>query len=178
MTASVKPANSPLLAERLENLRFQVVASDAARALARVVGANVKAARLEKGLNGRELADEIKKLDPERAPVPQRVSDWERGVQKPDDRYLRSLSQILEKPIAWFYADHQAEVEGDGAPDLIADLNGSAASEQLDRIEAELIRLRQAVAALVAGELERANRLTGPPPRRRGHGGNRPPEAS
>lgn len=131
MSANVKPANSPLLATRLERLRLQAVASDAAKALARLVGANIRTARLEKGLNGRQLAEALKDLDPRRAPVPQRVSDWERGVQKPDDGYLGMLSEVLGHPVAWFYTDHAA---ADETPDLLDELG----PHRLERMEQEL----------------------------------------
>lgn len=84
------------------------------------------------------------------------------------------LAKILQTTPDYIeYGDREQDEE---TPDLLESLNGSA-SEQLDRIEEELQRLRRAIAALVAGELERAARLTAPPRRRRGRGGNPPPAA-
>ena len=104
MSAIVKPASSPLLADRLARLRLQVMAGE----LAALVGRNIRAARLARPdrPNQRQLAEEIRKLDPQMAAQNTTVSEWERGIRKPDDRYMPLLSKVLERPVDWFYRDH------------------------------------------------------------------------
>lgn len=132
MAAIVKSARSPVLAARLKRLRFQVMEAD----LAVLVGRNIRAARLAHSdrPNGRELAEMLKEVDPQRAPNHQRVSDWERGVQKPDDRYMKALARVLDRPIDWFYRDH-AEASSE-TPEPLSPSGAAAAT--LDTIQAAL----------------------------------------
>lgn len=131
MSASGRPSkrrrSNPLLAERLERLRLQAMASE----LAGVVGRNIAAARTEKGIGTqRELAALLSKEDPEMAPSNTRVSVWERGEEKPGDRYMRSLVKVLDKSTDWFYTDHQKPDKSE-TPDPFA----AEAATQQDRIE-------------------------------------------
>lgn len=71
------------------------------RNLALIVGANLRAARDSLSLTQRELAQSVGgKTDA------QRISDWERGVNRPSDLNLVRLARILERDLAWFYTDH------------------------------------------------------------------------
>lgn len=142
MTASSKttiptPAN-PLLAERLERLRLQIVAAE----LAKIVGRNIQAARLEKGIRTqRALADMIRKCDPEMAAGNTRVSIWERGAETPSARYLQALTRVLDKNPDWFYTDHSKEA----TPEPFTPNIGRSTDGQLDRIEEKIDRLLKLV---------------------------------
>ncbi len=91
------------------------------------IGAQMRARREELCLNQREVADRIN--------VPavsnQRISDWERGVYRPSERYLPKIAEALETDVSYFYTAPARETP---------DLNGalSAHPSQLDRIEAKL----------------------------------------
>lgn len=151
------PTN-PLLAERLERLRLQVVASE----LATLVGRNIKAARLEKGIRTqRELGEKIREVEPEMAAGNTRVSIWERGAETPSDRYLQALSQVLDKTADWFYTDHRKEQK---TPDLLAVPSPEPlVGTQLNRIEEDLAVilgvLEQQVGADVVGAVREERRL-------------------
>jgi transcriptional regulator with XRE-family HTH domain len=95
------------------------------------VGRRMRTRREELGLNQRELAANI----PSDAVDNQRISDWERGVNKPSDRYMEQVAEALGKPVAWFYEDDEpAET-----PDLMSALGADAKERnQLDHIEAKL----------------------------------------
>jgi transcriptional regulator with XRE-family HTH domain len=99
--------------------------------LASRIGARIREAREDLGINQRQLADRI----PSDAVNNQRVSDWERGVNKPSDRYMKMIATALDRPVGWFYTEAPA-----GTPDLMEALNGNGPS-QLDRIEEKLDRL-------------------------------------
>lgn len=131
--------------------------------LAGIVGRNIRLARREQGrYNQREFAEEIRNRDPRLATSNQRASDWERGVQKPSDRHMKLVAEVLEKPVAWFYEEH-GDLE-EGAPDLFA--RDEPDPEALARIEFKqdviLGILEQqvgaAVLAAVREELGRARR--------------------
>lgn len=134
-TATPRRAN-PLLAERLERLRLQVVASE----LATIVGRNIAAARIEKGINTqRGLSEKIREAAPEMAAGNTRVSVWERGAEKPSDRYMDVLTQVLGKPTDWFYTDHDKPEE---TPDLIAEVPAvKDEPEWVGRLEDKLDRV-------------------------------------
>lgn len=65
-----------------------------------MVGANIRSARLGAGLTQSELAGAVGGIQV------MAVSNWERGVNRPNDVNLVMLSQVLGQPVAWFYADH------------------------------------------------------------------------
>lgn len=95
MAASVKVANGMATTNRLDALRLRLVAGETAQE----IGARIRVRRLELGLNQRELADQI----PEPSVGNQRISDWERGVHQPSERYLRMLASALKVEVAYFY---------------------------------------------------------------------------
>lgn len=104
--------------------------------LARQIGARIRQRREELHLNQGQLAARFDSG----AINNQRISDWERGVHKPSERYMEKLAEILERDISWFYeADRPA-----GTPDLLGALSPADAT-QLDRIEAKLDYLLQEV---------------------------------
>lgn len=71
------------------------------RNLAHIVGSNLRAAREALDLTQRELALRLGgKTDG------QRISDWERGVNRPSDLSLVALADALQRDVAWFYTDH------------------------------------------------------------------------
>lgn len=72
-----------------------------ANGIARLVGANIRAARKAADLKQRELAAALDIS-------PQHLSDWERGDYKPSDTNLLRLASALEKEFAWFFVDRQA----------------------------------------------------------------------
>jgi transcriptional regulator with XRE-family HTH domain len=108
--------------------------------LAALVGRRIRARRKELHLKQRELAT----LIPSDAVDNQRVSDWERGVNKPSDRYMEQIAEVLDRPVAWFYEDDEP-----ATPDLMAVLpNGNGHEAQLDRMERTLDAMRQDVSDL------------------------------
>lgn len=102
--------------------------------LAVTIGRRIAARRTEMKLTQGALAAKVGSD----AVNNQRISDWERGVNKPSDRYMQEIADALERPVAWFFEDGQAET-----PDLMAALpsNSDTSSTQLDRIERKLDRL-------------------------------------
>ena len=96
----------------------------------RRIGARIRERRVKLGLKQKELAALI---DPDGATGVdgQRISDWERGVNKPSDRYWPGLVEALGRPLAWF---HAAEVD-EAMPDLDEILTSS---ERIERLEAKL----------------------------------------
>lgn len=135
MAASVNPGSNLGTKSRLNALRLQFMA----RQMASLVGARIKQRRLELGLKQRQLADLV---DPTGAIDNQRISDWERGVHTPSDRYMSALSVALERPVSWFY-----EQEKGPTPDL----SDNGGQSQLDRIEAELAKMRDDITKLSTG---------------------------
>lgn len=114
------------------------------------VGRRIRQRREEMALKQRQLADLI---DPTGAIDNQRVSDWERGVNHPSERYMAAIAKALERPVAWFYED---EAAGPGpTPELFG-------VTQLDRIEKALQGLTSQVAVLSSQIDEIRKRL--PPP--------------
>jgi transcriptional regulator with XRE-family HTH domain len=95
------------------------------------IGRRLAQARNDLGLKQREVAARMG-IDP---PLDaQRISDWERGVNKPSERHMQALADALGKDVSWFYEDPDAAP----APDLVGVLSGAP---RLDRIEAKLDRL-------------------------------------
>lgn len=107
--------------------------------MARQVGARIAQARKEKKWTQRQVADA---MDVKPSIDKSRISEWERGVHIPNERYMNLIAKALEHEVAWFYA------EDDETPDLVATLNGDV--DQLDRIEAKLDALKEWVSELLA----------------------------
>jgi transcriptional regulator with XRE-family HTH domain len=147
MTTSVKSATSATTTERLARLRLQLVAGE----LGARVGARIRSLRQQRGLNQRELADKIG--DP--AVSNQHVSNWERGVYRPSDRYLGKIAAALDVDIAELMAPDRSPE--DRTPDLMGALKTDDDS-RLGRIEARLdevlMMLRAAEAQRLAWEAE------------------------
>jgi transcriptional regulator with XRE-family HTH domain len=126
MPASVKSATNFGTTDRLAALRLQLMAGE----LARQIGERIRQRRTELGLNQGDLAALIGST----AVNNQRISDWERGVNKPSERYMEELAVALERDVSWFYSGDVSPT-----PDLMAALPGT--ENQLDRIEAKLDQL-------------------------------------
>lgn len=77
--------------------------SGQANGLAGILGANIRRAREGAGLTQQELANRLGGKT-----NGQRISDWERGYNRPNDTNLLLLAEKLERPFAWFYTDHDA----------------------------------------------------------------------
>lgn len=92
--------------------------------LSKHVGTRIRQARLEMGLRTqRELAQRFAND----AVNNQRISDWERGVNRPSERYMHELAQITGKDVSWFYFTPPVpEPPEDGGDEHVP---------QLDRIE-------------------------------------------
>ncbi len=146
----------------VERLRFQLVAAEF---LVRM-GARIERQRKERGLSRADLA----RLLPGKVNENQ-IYRWERGKHQPNPDTLQALADALEVDVAELLAPEPAE---QATPDLVKSLNGPL-DERLDRIEADLARVLQAIGALAALE---ARRQEAPSSRRRRRGGNPPPAAS
>jgi transcriptional regulator with XRE-family HTH domain len=147
MAASVKLPTDFGTTDRLGALRLQLMAGE----LASRIGARIREAREDSGINQRQLADRI----PSDAVNNQRVSDWERGVNKPSDRYMKMIATALDRPVGWFYSEAPADT-----PDLMETLNGNGPS-QLDRIEEKLDGLLEELNRTVAARDEALAGLRG-----------------
>jgi transcriptional regulator with XRE-family HTH domain len=118
--------------------------------IAAQIGRRIRQRRLELGWNQRQLAERI----PESAVDNQRVSDWERGVNRPSERYLPLLSEVLNRPVSWFYEpDEPPQPEIDPVERLVA------IEAKLDRV-IEILLARGGVALMESGarELEAVGR--------------------
>jgi transcriptional regulator with XRE-family HTH domain len=151
MSATVKSASSPVLPARLENLRFRVMAG----ALAVLVGRNIRLAREQADLNQRELAQKIE--DP--AASNTAVSEWERGVRRPSDRYLPLIADALDKPVEWFMQDHDMPT-----PDLslVPSDPRPGTEERISQLEDQIRLLRAEIEANAAEVLRRIDALRQP----------------
>lgn len=116
MSASVKSIRNFGTKNRHDSLRLQLMATE----MSRQVGRRIRQRRLEMNLKQRQLADLLESD----AVDGQRVSDWERGVNQPSERYLKMLAAVMDRDVAWFY---EKETE---TPDLLA---GQADGSQRDR---------------------------------------------
>lgn len=77
----------------------------AATPLAALVGRNIRRARRYADLTQGELAAQVG------VSSLMAISRWERGEHRPSDESLVKLSQILGRDIAWFYAEHEVDLE-------------------------------------------------------------------
>lgn len=76
--------------------------SDRNMSLSATFGRNLRTARESAGYTQSELARTLGTGD-------MRVSDWERGKHRPNDEYLERLSRVLDRPVHWFFAEHNGE---------------------------------------------------------------------
>jgi transcriptional regulator with XRE-family HTH domain len=134
MTASVKPLRNFGTKNRLDALRVQLMAGE----ISIRIGQRIREARRGLGLNQRELAvkiNEIAEQDGVATPIDnQRISDWERGVNKPSERYMALLASALDKKMSWFW-----EVPGQETPDPFAKVSS------VDQVEGGFEEFRQHV---------------------------------
>jgi transcriptional regulator with XRE-family HTH domain len=67
------------------------------------VGSRIRQRRQELGLMQRQVAERMAST----AASYQHISDWERGVSKPSDRYLPELADALETSPAFFFEEQE-----------------------------------------------------------------------
>lgn len=72
-------------------------------AISAVIGRNVRTARTAAGFTQGGLAREL-------GVESMRVSNWERGINRPNDDNLGRLSAILGQDVPWFFTDHKEPV--------------------------------------------------------------------
>jgi transcriptional regulator with XRE-family HTH domain len=99
------------------------------------LGDRIRAARAELGWKQKHLAAEVRV-------EPITVSRWERGATTPDLQTLRVVAGATGKPLAYFVSG-EASMPATGSVEAIARME-----DALERIEAELARLSDAVDAL------------------------------
>lgn len=85
----------------------RVAPSNASRSLATILGANIRAARVRRGLTQGALASAVGVSDL------MVVSKWERGVYRPSDENLLALARELGHPLPWFVTDHEQSSSDD-----------------------------------------------------------------
>jgi transcriptional regulator with XRE-family HTH domain len=79
----------------------------AATLIDQMVGARMKAARRERGLNQEEFASRL-------GVTFQQIQKYERGVNRVSASRLFKASQILSKPVDWFFADQASRPKVSG----------------------------------------------------------------
>lgn len=80
----------------------QIVASQTPRQLKTIIAANLRAARAEKRVKQRDVAQA---LDTD----VMSISRWERGLHQPADATLFQLADFYDRDYVWFLTDHQRE---------------------------------------------------------------------
>lgn len=144
MTVTVKASRNLGTKNRLEVLRVQLVAGE----MAKQIGERIRQARMDAGFHRqRDLADKIEDIAREEgADVPidnQRISDWERGVNKPSDRYMELLAKAVGRDVGWFYGrDKRATPDLFPVTEQLDDVDAKF-SERVDEIEARLERIER-----------------------------------
>jgi len=105
MAACVKTASDSVATKRLDALRVQLMAGRKPAG----VGHRIRQARRDLDLTQREVAAQL-------GVDIARLSEWERDVHLPSARRMEELSDVLRRPVAWFYE------KDDTPPDLMATL--------------------------------------------------------
>jgi transcriptional regulator with XRE-family HTH domain len=72
------------------------------RQIKQIVGENIRVRRDELGLTRRELG---RRIDADQT----MIYKWEKGLHRPEDRYLSVLSLELGVDLAWLLTDHSDE---------------------------------------------------------------------
>lgn len=123
------------------------------------IGARIRARRDELGLTQKQVARAMNEAaaddDQQSAADAQRVSDWERGYNKPSERYLRQLVAALQVPDLTYFFEEPEQ------PDVLASLapaNGDQA-DLLGRLIAIEKKLDQLALDTEARDLEVQRRL-------------------
>lgn len=132
---TVKGATNFGIDERLERLRLQVVVTE----MGRRIGSRIRQRRTELGLTQKQVAKCIR-ADFDK----QRISDWERGANIPNEANFAALVTALEVPdVSYFYEEAEqpdvldALASANGhPPDLAAQLVGI--TNRLDSIDRRL----------------------------------------
>jgi len=100
------------------------------------LGNRIRTARAERGWKQKHLAAEVRV-------EPITISRWERGATTPDLETLRLVAAATGKPVAYFVSGEASLPAESGAAEAIGRIE-----DALERIEAELARLSDAVEAL------------------------------
>lgn len=138
MIGTVKARTQVGIDERRTALRLQLMATD----VSKLFGQRMRFRREELHLKQREVADRIRAEAPERACDKQRVSDWERGLNLPDDDYKEAIVTALEVDgLGYFFQPLGASEQ----PDLLDTLKGVDEPSQLGRIEDAVSDLAQSL---------------------------------
>lgn len=124
------------MTQRLDRLRLQIVASEQTI----VLGKRLRGRRLALKMSQRVAAGKIG------APNSQIISDWERAVNTPSERYWPAIEKVYGQPRAWYYRPAK---DTPATPDLVASLNGGS-DAALARIEEKLDRALKAQAEILA----------------------------
>ena len=107
------------------------------------VGERIRSRRKQLGLNQRQLAARM----PSEAVDHQRISDWERGINTPSDRYQAELVEALGlDDVGYFYAED--------SPDLMAVLDSDQTARRLSHIEEQLVLMAGRLTELVDWTVE------------------------
>ena len=128
------------------------------------IGAQIRKRRTELGLTQKQVARAMNEAaaedDEQSAADAQRVSDWERGYNKPSERYLRQLVAALQVPDVTFFFEEpdQPDVLESLATDGATALNGELAG-LLGRLTAIETKLEQLALDTETRDLEVQRRL-------------------
>lgn len=134
MLTSVKPGSHFGTKSRLDRLRVQFMASE----MAAHVGRRIRQRRYEMGLKQGQLA-ELLGGEPLNN---QRISDWERGVNKPSERYMQLLAKVMDRDVSWFY---KSDEEAAGPEAQILSLDNPADVAEIRR---QLLAMQTNIAQL------------------------------
>jgi transcriptional regulator with XRE-family HTH domain len=77
-----------------------MTASDTDRDLSATFARNLRTARRDAGLTQRELARHIGIGE-------MRISDWERGIHRPNDNNFTAVCRALNQSPGWFWDNHE-----------------------------------------------------------------------
>lgn len=137
--------------ERLERLRLQVVITE----MGRRIGSRIRQRRTELGLTQKQVAKLIRE-DFDK----QRLSDWERGANIPNEANFAALVIALEVPdVSYFYEEPEE-------PDLMeafsADSNGQPGdlAGQLKKVDERLAAIERSLETIATARAVVVSRRT------------------
>jgi transcriptional regulator with XRE-family HTH domain len=156
MAASCKsPRVVPFQSRRAITTLAEMAKAQAAR-----IGKRIRERRDELDLTQRELADLMTAAP---GVGSQEVSNWERGLHRPNDTNLELLAEALQTTEADLVAGPHSERQPAGdTPDVIGSLNGNSAPGDTDELRAQLDRIeenQQNLIAIIEAQAESTSRL-------------------
>lgn len=159
MAASVKSTTNFGIAERAESLRLQFMATEQSRR----IGARIRERRKELGLTQKQVAAKMAS----EAVDNQHISDWERAINEPSERYLLELVDALDVPdFSYFYETP----DRDEAPDLMGAFSPDDLAARLAAMDQKLDDLVLMMARLIAAAAVEQDERTGDEGREGGPG--------